>query len=240
MKLSAVVNVDGFKSDLDNIQKAQNKAIVKALTWTAYDARFAVQKEISDVFDDPTPWARRSVYVKPARISQPIASSEVGLAKGGGRVNQSWEYISGLFSPHIKGGRRNWKRSEGLLRRRGLIPKGKQAVPGAGARLNRYGNMSRGQIIKVLSNLQAHDQRGYTANTTKSSKRNHFVKRDARGRPIGVWKRMAGGRVIPVLAFVKRAEYKPRFDFYGVIQRVRDTQFKDKYNRALKQELSKL
>ncbi|MCV6612006.1 MAG: hypothetical protein OIF55_14615 [Amphritea sp.] len=238
MKISASVGLSQFKSDMTDLLKAEEKALAKALSWTAFDARFAIQREISEVFEDPTPWARRSVYVQKATPGKPVA--HIGLAKGGGRVNASWEYLAGLFTPHIEGGQRKFKRSEGLLRHRRIIPKGMQAVPGAGARLNRYGNMSRGQVIKVLSNLQAHDERGFLANTRSARNRTHFVKRDATGTPIGIWQRKPGGGVIPVLAFVKRATYSPRFDFYGVIRKVRDTQFKDKYSRALKQELSKL
>jgi hypothetical protein len=54
------------------------------------------------------------------------------------------------------------KRFEKALKAAGAMPYGWQSVPAAGARLDAYGNMSRGQIAQILSQVGTELTAGYT------------------------------------------------------------------------------
>ncbi|MDF5999583.1 hypothetical protein P4050_14390 [Pseudomonas aeruginosa] len=64
------------------------------------------------------------------------------------------------------------KASERNLRARGILPAGMFVVPAEGARLDQYGNMSRGQMIQILSGLGALEYRaGFVKETSTQSAR---------------------------------------------------------------------
>lgn len=261
------INVAQFEKDIDRTVQQHAKALANALNWTAFDARAELQDQIASTFDEPTPWAKRSVYVQQATANDP--SAKVDMARGRGKINKSWAYEYGLFSPHVYGVDRGFKRTEVLLWQRGILPDGMNIVPAAGARLNAFGNMTSASVTKVLSDIRAHDERGFLMNNRhhlsgfqrtvrrdkktgryskikraerSKNKAKHFIKYDAAGKPVGVWKRTGprGSRsVIPVWHFIKRAKYKSVFNFFETVERVRDAKFKDAYRRALLRELSR-
>ena len=72
--------------------------------------------------------------------------------------------------PSLRGPRVD-KASERNLRARGILPAGMFVVPAEGARLDQYGNMSRGQMIQILSGLGALEYRaGFKGNATQSAR----------------------------------------------------------------------
>jgi len=234
--LDATVDLAGFSKRLGKLSAASDKALATALTWTAWDARAEVQKEMDSAFDRVTPWMRRSIYVDRATVQNPESGVKVSKWKGNGNNNPA----ARTLMPHVRGGERDQKAFEWKLQRAGVIRAGQSVMPGSGVRRNRYGNMTGGQVVKLLSNMNAHTEQGYTMNTRKASKRVQFLKRDKSGKPIGIWERRSRRKVVPILAIVdKAARYKKTFDYYGVIQRVRDAKFQDQYRRALKKELKK-
>jgi len=226
-----------FHKDIDKISKTQTKALTNALNWCAFDARKEVQSELSEVFDSPTPFAQGSVFVRQAKPDNLLA--KVDMARGRSRVNASWQYEDGLFAPHVFGGQRRYKRIETLLWRKGILAKNLQASIGKKTRVNRYGNLSRGMYTKILSNLNAHDERGFTANTAANKKRSIFVAKNKHGDPIGVWQRTSKKKVNSVLSFGKRAKYKKKLDFFGIIEKEINTNFERKYAKALRKEIAR-
>jgi hypothetical protein len=142
--------------------------------------------------------------------------------------------------PQIHGGDRPLKRFEQYLQKAGKLPVGMMAVPGAAARLDGFGNMSRGQIVQVLSALQALPEAGYLANKSrrKGARRNRvtdliFVGRPHPGWPAGVWQRQGLARLKPILIFVRAPRYTQRFDFYGLANKIADREFPAMLNREL-------
>ena len=192
-----------------------------ALTKTAKKCEEAVKVEMATKLDRPTRYTMNGLYVRPANINR--LQAEIGV-KGDAVKGTPANYF---LSPNIHGGERRQKRFEKALAATGLLPDGMYAVPGAGAKLDASGNMSRGQIMQVLSALKAAEQRsGYLANRTKRSakrgkKANYFVGRPGGGRlPLGVWQYTRGSgtsRVIPIMIFVRQANYRPRVNFYDVV-----------------------
>lgn len=201
-------------------------ALSDALNHTANQARIALRAEINNVFDRPTPFTQNAIRILHAKPKTLAASVFVKDEKDGaskGFAPEDW------FKPQVEGGPRSVKRSEEMLRRAGVLPANKFVVPGKGARLDRYGNLSRGHMTQILSGLMAaEDRAGFSANATnsrRSKRKGHaqafFVMRNKAGGAIGIGERR-GKSMHVVLAFVDQPQYTQRLDFYGVVDRVTD------------------
>ena len=201
---------------LDSIKKLLSpEKLKKVLGQTINDtARLDVKKDLQDemkkVFDRPTPYTLNSIYT---RYNSADLSVEIGLKEWGGKGGSAAQYLQ----PQIFGGGRPKKRSEQYL--------GSYYVPGAGARLNAYGNMSGSQITQILSALKALPEGGYLANITPRSKqrnrkpRNFFMIRSSgKGLRPGVYEKMASGAVKPILIFIRQPSYSIRLRWFEVIE----------------------
>lgn len=201
-------------------------ALADALNHTANQARIALRAEISSVFDRPTPFTLNAVRVLHARPKTLDAAVFVKDEKDGaskGFAPEDW------FRPQVEGGPRTAKRSEDMLRNAGILPSGMFVVPGKGARLDRYGNLSRGHMNQILSGLMAaEDRSGASANATRSKRsmrKGHalafFIMRDKSGKATGIGERR-GKSMAVVLAFIRQPQYTQRLDFYAVVDKVAD------------------
>jgi hypothetical protein len=216
---------------LDGIEEAKKmvssrlmrEVLEKALNETVLDVKKAEVEEMRRIFDRPTPWILNSLYVWRANRT----NLEASLRIKDGAVK--------ILAPHIYGGSRQQKRSEKWLR-------APYWIPGQGARFNKYGNISPGQITQILSATGAHPD-PYARTTARSRKRNkampnYFVARHSPHLQPGIYQRMAGGKIKPVLIFVKNVNYPIRFDFLGVAEKtaakVINRNFKAVYEAVLR------
>lgn len=219
-----------------------------AATRTAVAAKAAVVREMPRVLDRPTPYTLGSVFVRPATAQQLVAEVYVKDDRAGSGT-PAVKYLL----PQVEGGTRRTKRFEVALRAAGALPAGHFIVPGAGARLDAYGNVSRGQIIQVLSQLRITLTAGYTRNMSLTDKRGainaqrraggrFFVLKPGKagGRAPGIYQREFMGRnVTPVFLFVPRVQYRQRLDFDGIVQRVVDTHLPAEVARAVSDSLAR-
>lgn len=231
------------KSNVDDVRRNFNAkrvniplATAKALTFTAEAVQAAEKKEMQQVFDRATPFTLNSLYLKAATPNRLVA-----------RVwFKDLRFKAHYLVPQVEGGDRPLKRFEKFMQSKGLLPVGMYAVPGSRADLDAYGNMSRGQIVKILSALQALPETGYLANRSarstarraKSKKPralvNYFVGRPNPSAPMGVWERVGEQGLRPILIFIKAPRYKKRFDFYGIAVEVSNREFPWRLDRALR------
>jgi len=247
-------NIADVARNLELYQKEQLPfATALALTETAKDIRVAQRKEMRDVFDRPTPFTLNSLFLQAATKRKMTA---VVWLKDSGRGGAN---PTNYLTPQIFGGTRNAKAFEIALRRSrhaaGLGPF--FAVPGSAAKLDAYGNMSRGQIVQILSDLQLLEQR-------LGAKQNRLTRREvsaarAAGRkvkfkpakyfigrpgnstaPLGVYEHIRsgfGGGIRPVLIFVNSVHYERRWDFQFVSQLTYDREFSVNLAVALRKAL---
>jgi len=198
------------------------------------------EHEIRDVFDKPTPYIQKSVFLRPSNKTNLTAI--IGLKDFASKGNPA----SKILSAEIAGGSRRLKRYEVALRRVGALPNGYYTVPGAAAKIDQYGNIVRSQITQMLSYFQAFPEAGYKANTTqdkkdrlaKGSKKkmgvSYFVGRVGRS-PLGIWMRIHsafGSAVKPMLMFVPSAQYQPILDFKFVAENTVNKEFAEEFERA--------
>ena len=236
---------------LDQVDKQKRFAMAVALTRTAATARKEIGQSIAQVFDRPTPWALRSVRIRKATKER--LRAEVYLAdRHGDAQNNPHHYLY----PQVFGGARGRKGFEGLLNKARVLPDGYVTVPGKGAKLDRYGNQARGELVQILSALSAGPSagagRGYTYNRTAASKKRRGNKlrdiffasptlqqRAANGGrlPWGVWERTADKRVQCLLFFVKAASYRKRLPMFTIAERVIARDLAREYDQALQMAL---
>lgn len=200
-----------------------NAATATALTRTALDVREAVKREMRAVFDRPTPYTMGSLYVRPAAANKLWAETYFKDDRAGSGTPATYYIV-----PEVEGGPRRVKRFEASLQAAGLMPKGWLAMPAAGARLDAYGNVSKGQIIQILSQLRVRLTAGYERKMSFDSRKQIAAQRTAGGRFFavkkgnsrllpGVYQREFMGRnITPIFIFVSGAGYRPRLDFYRV------------------------
>jgi len=194
--------IKGLKETIKNLERMGSETpfvMAKSLTNMAQKIKKDVQDEMKKVFDRPTPYTLNSIYVKPATKSNLVA--EVN-------INDRAKYLT----PQVKGGERPLKRSERYL--------GKWWSPGAGAKLNQYGNIKPGTITQILSVLGRHPDK-FSNTTVRSRKRNKklptlfMIRGTSKNLPPGVWQKQ-GTSVKPVLAFIKQPSYHIRLHFLTI------------------------
>ncbi len=231
-----IKGVDNVTRVLNRLGKQSNSVSARALNNLGFGIRKSLQKEMESAFANPTPYTKRSIYVHKATETNPTMTVDF--------KDEAFKAIppDRYMRPQVYGGSRVLKRSERRL--------GTYAYPGRGAELDAYGNMSRGEIVKILTQLgrlgvNTMSKRARKAGIAQKIIHRHlgtqyFVARSkSNGKPLGVWKLLGTGRVTPVLAFGRKPNYKPRFDFHGVAQRVIEERMERELVRALKYELGK-
>ncbi|WP_236211340.1 hypothetical protein [Metapseudomonas otitidis] len=241
--MKATLQTAGHEEALASLQMLEGdlpaRALADALNHTANQARIALRTEMSDVFDRPTPFTLNAIRV----LNATPASLEAAVwVKDDKDNNSKAQAPEDWVAPQVYGGGRELKKSEQMLRARGILPPGRFVVPGAGAKLDQWGNMARGQTIQMLSGLQLFTTAGFTANSSsnwRSFRKGHakafFVMR--RGRvPIGIAERR-GRTLAIVLAFVRAPQYQRRLHFHDVVERVAEANLTANINRAIAQAL---
>jgi hypothetical protein len=228
-------------------------AMARALTLTAGDVREAEKVEMRRVFDRPTPFTINGLFVK--RATKAELTARVWFKNAFGTEPH-------FLEPQVHGGQRPLKRFEQMLVRAGYMRRGERAVPGEGAKLDQYGNIGRGELQRILSQVRAFNLAGASQNATSSRRsragraRQAFFVSDGRGStkhsttnrrsgwasgekmqhlPRGIWSRTAfawGTAVKPVMLFVSGATYARQFDFFGVANRTIKARFSTHFAKA--------
>lgn len=233
MRLDVRTNFTGIDTALNVAQRQVPFALARALTLTGRDVVNAERNEMSSVFDRPTPYTLNAFFLRPA--TKDSLQAEVGRKDSAGHRH--------YLPVQIQGGERPLKGFERMLVAQGLMRANERAVPALGAIMDSYGNMSRGQLVKILSQLRAFTAAGFDANATNSKRSRAKRAREAyfvslgpgkasfgghswsKGRmlqhlPRGIWVRLAFGAretaVQPVLLFVPRVTYRARLRFDDV------------------------
>ena len=231
MNIQMKSDLHRLTKDLNDVEKKQIPfAMSLALNETATIGQAAGVKEMKRVFDRPTPFILNSLRVKRSSKNRLIA--EVGFKDVFGRFGSA---VEDTLKPNIEGGSRKPKASEMTLRRAGILGSDEFIVPSRALRLDRFGNIPKGTMNKIISNIGASSERGFTSNTPAANRTLKYIVGEVDGTR-GIWS-VQSNKWKPVLIFVKQPRYKARFDFYGVTQREIDKGFAGAMRRSLKRAL---
>ncbi len=206
-------------------------ATSKALNETAKKVQAEVQQSLANNFDRVTPFVLKSIFIKYSnkqKLESVVYLRDRPLSKN---PNSLAEIIAQQF----KGGPRIRTRLEGALTRAGLISGNEYVAPGAGAKLDQYGNMSRGQIQQLLSQLFAAPLS--EANRSNSARSRKSVKRAGRifwsygnHLPRGAYIDGPGG-LRPLLNVVSPPSYRKRINMQAIAERIVAREFSSIFKR---------
>ncbi len=205
-------------------------ALSRALNATTDDVLVAVNMEILRAFDRPTPYTQKAFKTtKSARKDYLLAS-----------VEQKPDAIGrDYLSTEVTGGPRSMTGQERALDAKvsyaGVL---RTVLPADGAKLDAYGNWSRGQRNQVFANIGAMSDpfmntpsAGKKAAKLARAKTRYFVPRPARnggGLYPGVYQRDSAGNLNIILAFSDAVPvYTPRFNFEPVAEAAARAAFPD-------------
>jgi hypothetical protein len=229
-----------------------------ALNNIAVKVRAALVDKMGEVFDRPTPYTLNSLYIK--RSTKQNLEAQVLFKDATSKGTPAARYLS----PEVSGGGRSVKRFERALSSNiGRIQEVMSRlgvtsyfVPGAGAQLDGYGNMVRGQFAQILSQLGGQNDR--YANETPASrnrregkakgphkvrprpKPRYFIAGLYRARHLapGIWIRVPIGPgqwdIKPVLLEAKTApQYHSRLPFFEIADAVFEASAAEEMQKAL-------
>lgn len=231
-------------------QKNLPYATVQAANATAFAVRERWADAVPRIFDRPTALTMKApLYTKATKDK---LAATIYIRDEAFKGTPPAKYLE----PEVTGGARRLKRFERALQARGILPSGWFAVPGRGAELDAFGNLSGKQLVQILSQLRAFGEQGYSANETadKRAKRN---KREAKkgqrrsdyfavptrrgGLAPGVYQRVHTGfgrGTVPILIFVRRVSYRARYPLFDIAKTIFDRRFPDNFRRELDQAVA--
>jgi len=224
-------------AELTDIERNQIPyASMVALNETVKLIEGRLTHEMATVFDRPTPFTLNSLRIIYATKEKLDARVWIKDEADGAAPATRW------LTPEVYGGDRSHKRSEALLRARGILPGGKFVVPGAGMKLDSYGNIGRGQLQKILSGLGAQGDRHQNSTDSKRSRANlqrYFVMKRG-SEPIGIAERTGTkrGQVQILIAFISKPGYAKALDFFGIGEREAETQLPIQFEKAFERALA--
>lgn len=138
-----IEGVDDFLTRLALAPRQIEIATQRAMLKTAQHIHKAEKDEMQRIFDRPTRWTLGAMRVKVVNLME----IKVGIVDPEGAYKRTQSYLG----TQVTGGDRKLKAVERALQYARVMPSGWQLVPGQGARLDQYGNVSSGQYKQIMS-----------------------------------------------------------------------------------------
>jgi hypothetical protein len=208
-----ISGINEIKRDLERMQKKMRDDAKKALNNTAFSVKKKLDENIVESFDNPVPFTKRAIGVEQA--TRENLKARVFIR------DPQLKYLR----EHVEGGARPAKASERRFTRDTGAAKSFW-VPGAGIKLNRFGNLSIAAVKSIAAKLNA---RGAYAGSVFFGQ--------PKGMPPGIYARRGRGKrvtgVIPLLIQVDQPRYRKRFKFYEVAEQAASSELSRQMNRAL-------
>lgn len=207
-----------------------NFAVMRSINQLAWLSREEWIAKSPALFDRPTPLTQKALQF--TKATKDTLSSTLKFRDEAQKGTAPDRYLN----VHLTGGARPQKRFEARLQASYWMPRGTIAVPGAGAKLDRFGNISQGTIGRILSALGA--QFDVLQNETRTSRERRERKSRRSSRPKvrffavtvkrrglepGIYERTQfrwGSSVKPIIRFVRPGNYRPRLKDYNFAQDV--------------------
>lgn len=245
MNLNIRVDPDSMLSrQFNELEKKQLPfATMRAINEGAFQIRQRWSEVMPRVFDNPTALTLKAVLYSKATLQKPTASVFIRDEASNGTPPAKY------LQAQVEGGVRRLKGIEKNLTGRGVMAVGMFAVPGKGAQLDAFGNISRGQIQSIKSQLGVQgDQYANESEAsrsrrlkreTKTGARNssYFAVKTKRGnlKP-GIYQRVNSGLgrgLRSIFIFVRSVRYRKRYQVFDLAQKYFDRNFTKIFNSEL-------
>ena len=240
------IQVTGLKevqAQLGAQAKQATYAASRALTSTAYAINERLRKDMASTFKGgATAYSLRAFKVEKADKASLTAAVTLRTDTGGAALPYA-KALGHMFT----GGQRNFKKLEGWLRARRLMPSGLTVAPGAGMPLDRFGNMRTTALTEMLgvigtqrTNLRVYRKTG----AGKAQKAvGYFVvlPGDKSKKHPGIYKRIETGKASAIMAmvlYVDPANYRKFIDLDKLGREVVAQKFQPAFDAELARALA--
>lgn len=201
----------------------------RAINGAGLDAKKAVEQEIPRAIDRPTSYTRNALFFRYSTKTKLQASVRIKDVLPSGSRMTTEQRIGHLF---VKGGVRNFTGFEGWLLQAGYLKSGEYIVPTTHAKRDAYGNVSRGLLVQILSQLKAgpdrYQNKSNSARSRKSRKKQRIFWSTGDGGmkafSRGIWAETPAG-LVKLMAPAARPSYRVLVDMERIIPRVVEQRF---------------
>ena len=218
-------------------------AASRAINTTAYAINDRLKRDMASTFKGgATAYSLRAFKVDKADKATLTAAVTLRTDTGGAALPYA-KALGHMFT----GGRRNFKKLEGWLRARRLMPSGLTVAPGAGMPLDRFGNMRNTALTEMLgvigtqrTNLRVYRKTG----AGKAQKAvGYFVvlPGDKSKKHPGIYKRIETGKASAITAmvlYVDPANYRKFIDLDRIGREVVTKTFQSAFDAELTRALA--
>ncbi len=209
---TVIVGLDQSLFNLRDLSEKQSlKVAMKMLNNTARSMHKAETEHLKAIFDRPVPFTLKAMAFTQATKTNMVSSVFVK------------ETQAKYLAAQVDGGTRAFKSFE---ERFDGVPGVDFVMPGKGAKLNQFGNVSKAMLLKI-------------AKAVKSSNHGGYAVKHVSGRAYSVHPKpgITGVLAPALLFFATSAKYQPRFKFHEIgVSAFRETyaqHFADAWNAAL-------
>lgn len=221
-------------------------ATMQAINGTAFETRQRWAEVMPRVFDRPTPLTQKAVLYNKATKQRPYA--DIFLRDEAFKGTPPAKYLR----TQVEGGSRRRKGIENRLAARGILPAGMFVVPGKFAPLDAYGNVPGSVLNQILSQIGARFDPLQNETDASRGRRKRRQRRQGQAdtdyialtskgrRRAGIYQRVKfnfGGKIKhairPVLIFVSKAVYRPRFHIFDIARKVFARRYPEQFRQSL-------
>ena len=241
------IKITGLKevqAQLGNLAKQASYAASRALNTTAFAINARLKTDMAATFKGgATAYTLRAFAVKKATNANLTAEVALRTDSPGGTGTPYSKALAHLFT----GGTRKYKKLEGWLRGRGLLPGNLTVAPGAAMPLDRYGNMRQKALEEMLGVLgsQGRNLRVYRRTGAGKAQKavGYFVvlPGDKTKKHPGIYKRLEAGKrstIKPMVLYVNPVNYRKFIDLDRVGREVVDKTFQPAFDAELAKALA--
>ena len=240
------IQITGLKevqAQLGAQAKQATYAASRALTTTAYAINDRLKKDMASTFKGgATAYTLRAFSVTKADKATLTATVALRTDTQGAALAYN-KALGHLFT----GGPRKYKKLEGWLRGRRLLPAGLTIAPGAGMPVDSYGNMRRAALTEMLgvigaqlTNLQVYRRTG-AGKAQKAVGYFVILPGSKGGHHPGIYKRMQTGTssaITPMVLYVNPANYRKFIDLDKLGREVVAQKFQPAFDAELARALA--
>ena len=237
-----ITGLDAMRQQLGNQAKQANFAASRALNTTAYAINTRLKTDMAATFaGGATAYSLRAFKVEQARKDNLTAAVKLRTDNAGAALSYD-KALAHLFT----GGTRKYKKIEGWLRGRRLLPQGLTIAPGAGMPLDRFGNMRQAaltEMLGVLGTLQSNLRVYRRTGAGKPQKAvGYFVAlpgNKSKKHP-GIYKRIENGAsstLKPMVLYIDPVNYRKFIDLDRLGQEVVKKTFQPAFDAELARAL---
>lgn len=235
------------------------RAVPEILSLSAYYAKInSGERAIDAVYGDlrqnlnrPTPFIFKSLRLHDGLgfpIGKKARTDDVVVGFWDAYTNKRfYDPISSVMGAQVEGDDKQHTPAETRLIESGVLGENEYLMPSRTAKRNKYGNISPGEYVRMLSDLRTFNTAGADQNSKYKKGRGHYIVLQI-GSMRGIFKTRGSGytesgvrnaQLVWVIV-KKKPRYNRRVPFYETVNRVVDKEYPRQFDKVLRKQLKKL